>query len=288
MLNQEALGRDHTLCVTSYCLSPGIPDFRSPGGIYSIVGETYPELVKTPEKIFSIGYFRQNVKAFFEFNAKMVQGVTSGAYKPSICHKFIAELEKRGKLLRQYTQNIDGLEGVAGVTRYVACHGNFDTVTCTRSGSCGTTAVDAEIAKEAVLKGEVPICQKCAANPPPSLNSNVPEGAEPNACELYDKGVLKHDIVMFGEALPERFFSHIRTDCEEADLIIVIGTSLKVGPVNTIVDKVDSDVPQILINRESVAPGHRFDSELFGDCDAVVQALLTQLKWDIGEVRRCL
>jgi len=261
--------------------SCGIPDFRSPGGVYSIVGEEYPELVDTPQKIFSIDYFRKNVKPFFEFNTKMVQGLVSGTYKPSVCHKFIAELEKKGKLLRQYTQNIDTLEKYAGVTKFIACHGSFETVSCTRSGVCGTALKDASLAEAALTKGEIPRCPVCLENPPTSLNVAVPEGGEPNVCDLYDKGVLKHDIVMFGESLPKKFFDHIGNDCEEADLIIVIGTSLQVGPVNRIIDSVDAKVPQILINREVVAPGHAFDAELLGDCDAVVQALLTQLKWDI-------
>eukprot|EP00750_Incisomonas_marina_P019256 INCI3267.1.p1 GENE.INCI3267.1~~INCI3267.1.p1 ORF type:complete len:666 (+),score=120.22 INCI3267.1:178-2175(+) len=305
--------------------SCGIPDFRSPGGVYSIVGEEYPELVKTPEKIFSIDYFKQNVRPFFEFNTKMVKGLMSGEYKPSICHRFIAELEKRGKLLRQYTQNIDTLEKYAGVTKFIACHGSFSTVSCTRSDVCGVKEQDSDLAKDALAAGEVPRCPKCKESPPPSLNvavasedatataaapsSSASDGASGAAaaaaadagadadadadaeqsksnkvCELYDQGVLKHDIVMFGEALPSKFFDNIGEDCEEADLVIVIGTSLKVGPVNKIIEKVDPSVPQILINREVVAHGHNFDSELLGDCDAVVQALLTQLKWDVEGV----
>ena len=74
---------------------------------------------------------------------------------------------------------------------------------------------------------------------------------------------------MFGEALPSHFFQHIEDDCASADLVIVIGTSLKVAPVNTIIRRVPKDVPQILINREVVARGHGFDSELLGDCDKV-------------------
>lgn len=51
-------------------------------------------------------------------------------YKPSICHMFIRFLEEEGKLLRNYTQNIDTLERVAGIQNVVECHGSFAKATC--------------------------------------------------------------------------------------------------------------------------------------------------------------
>ena len=80
---------------------------------------------------------------------------------------------------------------------------------------------------------------------------------------------------MFGEALPGHFFDNIGSDCQDADLVIIIGTSLKVSPVNSIIKKVGPKVPQILINREVVAPGHNFDAELLGDCDKVLDAVFS-------------
>ena len=287
--------------------SCGIPDFRSAGGVYSIVGDEFPELRDRPEKLFSIDYFKQNARPFFEFNTKMVNGLNSGTYRPSVCHRFIAELERRGKLLRQYTQNIDTLEKYAGVSRFIACHGSFATVSCTRSDVCGVAGQDADSVAEALAASTIPRCPKCQESPPPSLNKRATEateategeGGEADAdadagagpgrpdgaaaaeanvvCELFDQGVLKHDIVMFGEPLPKEFFANVQEDCSEADLVIVIGTSLQVGPVNRIIDLVKPDVPQILINREVVAPGHNFDSELLGDCDEVVHLSLIHI-----------
>lgn len=63
-------------------------------------------------------------------------------------------------------------------------------------------------------------------------------------------GVMKPDIVFFNEALPRNFFAWLRSDLETLDLLLVIGTSLRVAPVSDIVSKVDADVPAILINRE--------------------------------------
>lgn len=53
----------------------------------------------------------------------MLQEIYPGQFQPSLCHKFISMLDKQGTLLRNYTQNIDTLEQVAGVQRIIQCHG---------------------------------------------------------------------------------------------------------------------------------------------------------------------
>jgi len=89
---------------------------------------------------------------------------------------------------------------------------------------------------------------------------------------------MKPDIVFFGESLPEDFFKCMEPDCKQCDLLIVMGTSLQVSPVNRIIQMVDKSVPQILINRELVGNGHNFDIELLGDCDEVTKYLLAHLR----------
>ncbi|GBG31050.1 NAD-dependent deacetylase sir2D [Hondaea fermentalgiana] len=102
--------------------------------------------------------------------------------------------------------------------------------------------------------------------------------------EMFDKGIMKPDIVFFGESLPSEFFDCIEEDVRLCDLVLVLGTSLKVAPVSRIIEMVDEDIPQILINREVVAQPHEFDAELLGNCDAVVTALAKELHWDIPGV----
>jgi hypothetical protein len=97
--------------------------------------------------------------------------------------------------------------------------------------------------------------------------------------EMFDKGIMKPDIVFFGESLPEEFFDCVEKDVHECDLVLVLGTSLKVAPVSHIIEMVDPSVPQILINREVVAQPHQFDAELLGNCDNVVAALAGLLDW---------
>ena len=95
---------------------------------------------------------------------------------------------------------------------------------------------------------------------------------------------MKPDIVFFGEALPARFFQCSKTDFNECDLLIVLGTSLQVHPFAGLVEYPNRGVPRALINRERVGP---FDfqkigtTDLFykGDCDVAVNRLCDYLEW---------
>lgn len=87
---------------------------------------------------------------------------------------------------------------------------------------------------------------------------------------------MKPDIVFFGEGLPDEFHDSISEDQDQCDLLIVIGSSLKVRPVAHIPNSIPSNVPQILINREPL--DHlTFDIELLGDCDIIVNELCHRL-----------
>jgi hypothetical protein len=101
----------------------GIPDFRTPGtGLYYQL-EKYE--LPNPEAVFSIDYFRQRPEAFHMLAHEM----WPGKFAPTDAHAFIRLLADKGKLLRCYTQNIDGLERLAGVPAelLMECHGTFAT-----------------------------------------------------------------------------------------------------------------------------------------------------------------
>jgi NAD+-dependent protein deacetylase sirtuin 1 len=83
---------------------------------------------------------------------------------------------------------------------------------------------------------------------------------------------MKPDIVFFGEGLPDAFHEAMAKDKDKCDLLIVVGSSLKVRPVALIPSSIPADVPQILINREPL-PHLSFDCELLGDCDVIVNQL---------------
>lgn len=99
----------------------GIPDFRTPGtGLYYQL-EKYA--LPDPQAVFDIGYFRQRPEPFHMLAREM----WPGKFAPTDAHAFIRLLSDQGRLLRCYTQNIDGLERLAGVPaeKLVECHGTF-------------------------------------------------------------------------------------------------------------------------------------------------------------------
>uniref|UniRef100_A0A8C8R4U9 protein acetyllysine N-acetyltransferase n=1 Tax=Pelusios castaneus TaxID=367368 RepID=A0A8C8R4U9_9SAUR len=228
-------------------VSCGIPDFRSRDGIYARLAVDFPDL-PDPQAMFDIEYFRKDPRPFFKF----AKEIYPGQFQPSLCHKFIALMDKEGKVLRNYTQNIDTLEQVAGIQRIIQCHGSFATASCL---IC-KYKVDCEAVRGDIFNQVVPRCPRC----PPD---------EPLA-------IMKPEIVFFGENLPEQFHRAMKYDKDEVDLLIVIGSSLKVRPVALIPSSIPHEVPQILINREPL-PHLHFDVELLGDCDVIINELCQRL-----------
>ncbi|KYO42490.1 NAD-dependent protein deacetylase sirtuin-1 [Alligator mississippiensis] len=235
-------------------VSCGIPDFRSRDGIYARLAIDFPDL-PDPQAMFDIEYFRKDPRPFFKF----AKEIYPGQFQPSLCHKFIALMDKEGKLLRNYTQNIDTLEQVAGIQRIIQCHGSFATASCL---IC-KYKVDCEAVRGDIFNQVVPRCPRC----PPD---------EPLA-------IMKPEIVFFGENLPEQFHRAMKYDKDEVDLLIVIGSSLKVRPVALIPSSIPHEVPQILINREPL-PHLHFDVELLGDCDVIINELCQRLSSEYTEL----
>jgi NAD-dependent histone deacetylase SIR2 len=228
--------------------SAGIPDFRSPDtGIYAnLAFLDLPE----PEDVFDIGFFRENPKPFYA----LAHELYPGRYRPTIVHSFIRLLYEKGMLLKHFTQNIDCLERQAGVPgdKIIEAHGSFASQHCI---DCKELYPDEEM-HEKVAKSEVPHCHKC-------------------------NGLIKPDIVFFGEALPSSFFDN-RDLPAEADLCIVMGTSLQVQPFASLPSLCSEGVPRVLINKEQVGGlGSRKDDVLLlGDCDAGVLRFARALGWE--------
>ena len=94
-------------------------------------------------------------------------------------------------------------------------------------------------------------------------------------------GVMKPDITFFGEDLPDIFGQRLlHHDRDLVDLVLVIGTSLKVAPVSEVVGVIPANVPQIYISREPCSHVN-FDIDLLGDCDTVVTELCKRAGWDL-------
>jgi len=115
------------------------------------------------------------------------------------------------------------------------------------------------VVKEDIMKQKIPLCTSCPGNP---------------------AAIMKPDIVFFGEGLPNEFHKAIEEDRAKADLVIVMGSSLKVKPVAHIPNLVPPDIPQILINREPLQH-MQYDVELLGDCDLIIAELCNRLNWKL-------
>uniref|UniRef100_A0A3Q3X2M6 NAD-dependent protein deacetylase n=1 Tax=Mola mola TaxID=94237 RepID=A0A3Q3X2M6_MOLML len=227
----------------------GIPDFRSPGsGLYDNL-QQYD--LPYAEAIFEIDFFHRNPNPFFA----LAKELYPGNYQPNLSHYFVRLLHDKGQLLRMYTQNIDGLERLAGIPpeMLVEAHGTFATATCT---VC-LRKYEGEQLRPDVMNGTVPKCPTC-------------------------KGVVKPDIVFFGEELPHHFLKYL-TDFPLADLLIIMGTSLEVEPFASLSGAVRSSVPRLLINRDLVGPfawsRRPHDVVKLGDVVSGVQALVDALGW---------
>lgn len=225
----------------------GIPDFRSPGtGLYANLARLN---LPHAEAVFDISYFRQNPDPFYV----LARELYPGKFHPTVSHAFIALLAGKGLLRMLFTQNIDCLERRAGVPaeKIVEAHGSFAAQRCI---DCKEEFPGDEM-REHVEKGQVPRCKGC-------------------------NGLVKPDIVFFGEALPSEF-SQNSYHTTIADLVLVIGTSLSVYPFASLPEMVPRDKPRVLFNMERVGEmGTRPDDVLvLGECDDGIRKLADALGW---------
>ncbi|POR34441.1 NAD-dependent protein deacetylase hst1 [Tolypocladium paradoxum] len=269
--------------------SLGIPDFRSKGtGLYSKLEHLG---LNDPQEVFDIDVFRQDPAIFYSVAKDIVPA--TDRYTPT--HKFIAMLHQRGKLLTNYSQNIDNLEVRAGLPKekLIQCHGSFGTASCVQ---CGYQMQGEKIFPD-IKAGNIPRCPRCVQ----SLRANGASvkrkrsagaekrrrrwsaddssGDDDSDYDMPQAGVMKPDITFFGEPLPDEFSKRLtENDREKVDLVVVIGTSLKVTPVSEIVSWLPPHIPQIYVSRQPV--NHiNFDIDLLGDCDVVVTELCRRLAW---------
>ncbi|CAI4057697.1 NAD-dependent histone deacetylase SIR2 SKDI_04G2000 [Saccharomyces kudriavzevii IFO 1802] len=266
--------------------SLGIPDFRSSEGFYSRIRHLG---LDDPQDVFNYNIFMHDPSVFYNI-ANMVLP-PENIYSP--LHSFIKMLQAKGKLLRNYTQNIDNLESYAGISadKLVQCHGSFATATCV---TCHWNLPGERIFNK-IRNLELPLCPYCfkkrreyfpeGYNSPSNSNRLDGTSSQDSAPTrppyiLNSYGVLKPDITFFGEALPSKFHKSIREDILECDLLICIGTSLKVAPVSEIVNMVPAHVPQVLINYDPVKHAE-FDLSLLGYCDDVAAMVAQKCGWTI-------
>lgn len=186
------LVRDHQPCVVltgaGISTESGIPDFRSPTGIWAQYD---------PMEYATIDAFQADPAKVWEFYGRRLAALADA--EPNDGHRAIAELEDRGWIDAVVTQNVDGLHQRAGSSAVVEVHGSIRAARC--------PACDAALpSSDALERLPLPRCVECAA-------------------------VLKPDVVLFGEPLPDLAIGRAIRLAAEAGTLLVIGSSLEVYPV---------------------------------------------------------
>lgn len=217
---KQAIDKAEKICVftgAGISCPSGIPDFRSADGLYSGDGlRGY-----TPEEIISHSFFTRYTKDFYDFyKSKMIYREAL----PNKAHKYFADLEKKGKKVSVVTQNIDGLHSDAGSTEVYEIHGSVRRNFCMK---CGAFYDDAFV----VESDGVPVCTKCG-------------------------GTVKPDVVLYEESLDDKTARGAVNAIYEADLLIVIGTSLRVYPAASFVGYFHGDTLAVINKGEFSAPAN--------------------------------
>lgn len=246
-------------------------------------------------QVFDIELFREKPEIFYSVARVLSLPVD---VLPSRTHTFIGLIEKHNKLLRNYTQNVDGIEDAAGITRVVRCHGTLRTASCMRC----RRSVAYELIAPAIAAGRVPTCDVCISTVPTAASAvtiRAPRRAAAKKAsetltamvptDAITRAVLRPDIVFFREPLPSSYARTLLQDVRAADVVLVMGTSLAVAPVSSFMANLPASTPTVLINKTVVKTVHKFQYSLIGDCDTIVAQLQTRLGWhgtDVGSAMR--
>lgn len=177
----------------------GVPDFRGQDGLYK-EHYKYP-----PETILSHSFYMSNREEFFRFyyDKILVEGV-----QPNKAHLKLSEMERAGRLSAVVTQNIDGLHQKAGSRRVYELHGTVMRNYCRTCGACYDLDFMLDQKKKGCLDPRCPVCG----------------------------GEIKPDVVLYEEGLDNDTVSGAVRAIEEADMLIIGGTSLVVYPAAGLID----------------------------------------------------
>jgi NAD-dependent deacetylase len=201
----------------------GIPDFRShKTGMWDHVN---------PDEVASIHAFRRRPEVFFEWVRPLARQVLQA--EPNPAHYALAHLEQQGLIKALITQNIDMLHTRAGSRTIYEVHGHLREMTCVE---CFRIFPSETLLAEFVETGDLPRCLIC-------------------------RGMLKPNVILFGEALPIRIITAAQKAARECDLLIVVGSSLEVAPA--------SEIPLIALAHGAKLILINYD-ETFVDADAHV------------------
>ncbi len=228
----------HVVALTGAGLSTpsGIPDFRSEGtGLWSR---------DEPLEVASLSTFRTAPERFFKWFRPLASQIFNA--EPNPAHLALVELETHGHLHAVITQNIDALHQKAGSQYVVEMHGTMRTLTCSQ---CYRQVISKDYVQKFVECGEMPQCPKCGA-------------------------VLKPDVILFGEQLPQSAWQDAQREARQCDLMLVAGSSLEVLPAASLpMQALDRGAHLIIINNTPTYLNVRADVVIHDDVAQIIPAI---------------
>jgi NAD-dependent deacetylase len=218
----------------------GIPDFRSEGtGLWSR---------DEPLEVASLSTFRTDPERFFVWFRPLASQIFNATPNPA--HQALAELEKAGRIQCVITQNIDALHHKAGSRFVIEMHGTLRTLSCTQ---CFRKAEAKDCLKAFVEQGELPRCPDC-------------------------NGLLKPDVILFGEQLPHKAWYDAQRESRRCDLMLVAGSSLEVLPVAGLpMQAIDRGSHLVILNNAKTYLNVRADVVIQEDVAAIMPAIAEQV-----------
>jgi NAD-dependent deacetylase len=213
----------------------GIPDFRSPGGVWSKYRTVYfDEFLASADGRYE--YWRQKVEMHREFSTA----------KPNAGHKILADWEATGRIRGVITQNIDGLHQMAGSRRVLELHGTARQASCL---DCEARFDIEPLVAQFAAEDRVPECSQCG-------------------------GRLKHATISFGQILPPDVLMEATRWSREADLMLAIGSSLVVTPAADLPRIAKERAARlVIINRDATPLDSLADATLGGSIGEILTAI---------------
>jgi NAD-dependent deacetylase len=217
----------------------GIPDFRSPSGIWA----SYD-----PMEYATIDAFRRDPVKVWEFYRRRLDVLQRA--QPNAAHLALAELERAGYVDAIVTQNVDRLHELAGSQDVVEVHGSIRTASCL---DCRVTVSFEEVVRQ-LASAPAPVCPGCGA-------------------------VLKPDVVMFGELLPAGAIERAMALARSTRLLLVVGSSLAVYPVAALPeDTLQAGGRLVIVNAEPTPYDDRAALAIHAPAGATLEEVCNYLR----------
>ncbi|MDR7417954.1 MAG: NAD-dependent deacylase [Armatimonadota bacterium] len=217
----------------------GLPDFRSPGGLWAGVD---------PLAVASRTALERRPEVFYEFYRRRLARLADAS--PGRVHHALAAMERAGRLRAVITQNVDGLHQAAGSSHVIELHGNLRESVCL---GCGAVRPIAELVAQ-LDAGSLPRCERCSS-------------------------LLKPNVVLFEDLLPEAAWQRAVLAARGCDVMLVVGSSLQVTPAAYLPQEaLDHGAALVIVNREPTPYDRAAAAVVHGEAGPTLSAIVDALR----------